>query len=165
MIEPPRPRTGGLCTCGHNQLSHEVEAAPACCHETCGCNAFDPLPPGKAIVPVPVAGDIRALIAEAKDTGAKRIVGLAERIEAQLDQLRTEIHAEQIRAKAKAEVAELEKRLAAARRAARQRPFKERASQHGTFQCPDCPKTCTTPQGLGSHRSRAHGYRRAGATA
>lgn len=31
----------------------------------------------------------------------------------------------------------------------------------GEHPCPDCDKILTTPQGLGAHRSRAHGYRAA----
>lgn len=33
------------------------------------------------------------------------------------------------------------------------------ASPNGALACPDCDKTFERPQGLGSHRSRAHGYR------
>jgi uncharacterized C2H2 Zn-finger protein len=29
----------------------------------------------------------------------------------------------------------------------------------GTLPCPECGKTFATPQGLGAHRSRSHGYR------
>lgn len=28
----------------------------------------------------------------------------------------------------------------------------------GTFECPECGRLCETPQGLGAHRSAAHGY-------
>jgi uncharacterized C2H2 Zn-finger protein len=30
------------------------------------------------------------------------------------------------------------------------------------WQCPDCDRTFKSPQGLGAHRSRSHGYRRNG---
>jgi hypothetical protein len=33
--------------------------------------------------------------------------------------------------------------------------------QDGTYQCPSCERTFTNPQGLGSHRAKSHGYRRA----
>jgi hypothetical protein len=28
------------------------------------------------------------------------------------------------------------------------------------YECPDCARSFTTPQGLGAHRSRVHGYRK-----
>lgn len=153
--------TGQLCRCGHNKLSHEVENAPACCHDGCGCNTFRLLTPGQS--PAPVVGtDYHALLRAAKDTGAPKCVGLAERIEAQLEQLRERLKAEHAREAARAEVRRLEAQLAEARSKAggvgRRAP---RRSVSGIYECSDCPESFTTPQGRGAHRSRAHGYRRA----
>lgn len=154
--------TGQLCRCGHNKLSHEVENAPACCHDGCGCNTFRLLTPGQS--PAPVVGtDYHALLRAAKDTGAPKCVGLAERIEAQLEQLRERIDHEHARAAARAEVRRLEQELAAARKQAnggRRYPPRQANQRRGDYPCPDCPEVKTTPQGLGVHRARKHGYRR-----
>jgi uncharacterized C2H2 Zn-finger protein len=35
----------------------------------------------------------------------------------------------------------------------------QRPPESAEFTCPDCGKAFESPQGLGSHRARAHGYR------
>jgi hypothetical protein len=40
-------------------------------------------------------------------------------------------------------------------------PDVEQKPTGGGHTCPDCGKTFAAPQGLGAHRSRAHGYRKA----
>jgi uncharacterized C2H2 Zn-finger protein len=40
----------------------------------------------------------------------------------------------------------------------------EERQDNGLYHCPDCDREFDTPQGLGSHRARTHGYRRIPAT-
>jgi len=119
---------GELCTCSHNRLSHEVEEAPACAH--CGCPGFQQIAPGQHPAPVPTQ-DYAALLREAKDTGAPKCVGLAERIEAQMEQLRERIAHEHQRAAARVEVMRLERELAAARRRMNGRRYPPRQPGRG----------------------------------
>lgn len=168
----------GLCGCSHNQLSHQVEKAPGCVH--CGCEGFQTIRSGQRPQPVEAGRDWNALLAEARDIGAPKCASLADRIEAQLEQLRERIAAEHAREAerrrlaaeqqaARARVKQLEGELRDARRKARgvvhaarvAKVVKDEATGH--FQCPDCPEWKATPQGLGAHRAKKHGYRRAAA--
>jgi hypothetical protein len=118
--------TPAVCGCGHSKLSHEVEARPGCCH--CACPGYEAIAPGQA--PRPVEVDYAALLREAKDSGAPKCIGLAQRIEAMFEQLRVRIDAEASkeerrralavqRAAARARVKDLEEQLRDARREAR----------------------------------------------
>jgi hypothetical protein len=168
--------TAGPCRCGHNRLSHEVEDAPACVHEGCGCQDFR-----AAIAGVPtstVGPTAEQLIAAGKRSESKRIVALSDRIAEQLSDLGARLRQErqdseerrkhaEAQQKARAEIERLERELAAARALVKGRTPPSTVSSrahpptYGEYPCPDeqCPKVATTAQGLSAHRRSAHGYR------
>jgi hypothetical protein len=114
------------------------------------------------------------LVHDGKRSSSQRTVKLAEKVAALVDELtgrlageREEAAAAKEReaatAAARAEIAELEAKLAEAKALLRGTPKAKptpTAKQTGEYPCPDCPKVLTTPQGLGAHRAKAHGYRR-----
>jgi hypothetical protein len=176
-VTGPTPRYAD-CRCGHNKLSHEVESAPACVHEDCGCVQYVARTTPERFVPTavaaaPSAASAEQLIAAGKRSDAKRTVTLAEKIEEQLRDLRHRIVAErqlaEERAKREAEitaakqrVAELERQLAAARAVLKGNapPKPPAAGLPGDLICPECGRPSASQRGHAIHRAHAHGVRK-----
>lgn len=115
---------------------------------------------------------VEQLIAAAKRSHAVFTRRLAERIEKQVKDLLGRVAAERDaadrkrredaeREKYRDEVHRLEAELAAAKAKLRRQAPPSPANST-PLNCPDCGGTFAKPQGLGSHRARAHGYRKAG---
>jgi DNA repair exonuclease SbcCD ATPase subunit len=107
--------------------------------------------------------DVHFLLREAK-TRTPRIRARAGKIEQLLAELRDLVQADAEAAAARAEISQLEQRLAVAK--AKLRPAKKAAKAAperatGIYQCPDCPREFATNNALGAHRSRSHGFRKA----
>lgn len=119
---------------------------------------------------------VEDVVREGKASSSQRTVKLAEKVAALVDELTGRLASEredaaaakareEATASARAEIAQLEAKLAEAKALLRGTPKAKPANQgfevHVPYTCPDCPKVLTTPQGLGAHRAKAHGYRRA----
>jgi hypothetical protein len=128
------------CRCGHTKLNHDP-LAPQCSASGCTCLSYRPsvaepaaaptTPPGLRAVPstrtaAPSAPLIEQLISAGKRSTTQRTVKLAEKIDAELADLRTRVNDEReaVEAKraadaereaARVEVARLEEQLAAAK--------------------------------------------------
>jgi hypothetical protein len=123
-------------------------------------------------------GVLEQLIERGQVSSVKRTRQLAERVLADVVQLRRVLEEEAVADEARAEIERLEAQLAAAR--ARLRTAVPRAAggaarantggtggvTYGTYPCPHegCDVVKTSAQGLGGHRFRAHGYRKADAS-
>jgi hypothetical protein len=105
-----------------------------------------------------------ALVAAGRKSPRKRTVQLANRIEISARELAKRLHEEAERAAERAEVTELEKKLAAAKARLKDRrrelglPGGERAA--GVLACPTCGEQFDTAQKCGVHRRWKHNYRR-----
>jgi hypothetical protein len=180
------------CRCGH---SHEQHAAlsPQCSAARCECLRYQPAQhvvpavsapigvqlvhaaPAKPPTPTSSGPTIDQILAAGRRSQFKRTVALAEKIAAELRDLRGRLVEEraiaeadraqaEARAKALAEIAELEKKLAAAKaklkdtRHAAGLPGGERTAGAGA--CPDCGELFDTAQRLGVHRRWKHDYRK-----
>ena len=173
MTAPTTP----ACACGHSKADHEV-LAPQCAARACTCLRYRPhhvtvSPPAKLadqVQPVAapdVAPGIDALLDRGRASELKPINKLTERIAALVDDLRERLAAEDAADSLKAEIAKLEARLADRKGKLRDvgrghKPASKPAAtrEPGVHACPDCTDTFATPQGVGAHRSRKHGYRR-----
>lgn len=126
--------------------------------------------PPVTIVAAAAAPTVDQLIAAAKRSKMKRTVGLAEKIETLAADLRARLAEERKASEeerrreaaaeaTRAEIAELERKLAAARAKlpARIKHRGEELSAAPTA-CPDCEFT-GSPVAVGVHRARKHGYR------
>lgn len=111
--------------------------------------------------------DIHFLLREAK-TRTPRIRARAQKIEQLLAELNDQVQEDSQAATARAEISQLEQRLALAKAKLRKpkkvstRPAK--ANEPGSHECPECAEQFTSAQGLGAHRARKHGYRKAAAS-
>jgi hypothetical protein len=108
---------------------------------------------------------IEHLIAAGRRSDSKRIAALAGKIDDLVAGLREQIRHETEVTAAREEIAALEAKLAKAKqkiaRPTRPRRTAPERPDNGVYACPNCGDTFTTPQGRGSHRARAHGFRRA----
>lgn len=135
-----------------------------------------PLAPAPAS-PAAEAPSFEQLVAAGRRSSLRRTVTLAEKIAAELEDLRGRLDQERRaaeekrqrdaeRAAALAEIAKLEKQLAAAKERLKSRRHElglgggERAGVGG-HSCPDCPEVFETAQRLGVHRRWKHNYRKA----
>lgn len=138
-------------TCGHLKARHEVHGfAPQCVADGCTCLRYRTMAAPKDAAPVAVVGDVNTVIRSGKQSGNKRIATLAGKIEADLQRLVQALSDDQAAEATRRKIAALERELAAAKATLKGGP---------TMPCPDCDKQFGSPQGLGAHRSRAHGYR------
>lgn len=109
--------------------------------------------PGGEPLRIPEHPSAPALIDQAKATGDKRLLRLAERAEDALRQIEEALSAWQDK---RDKIARLEAELAALKETLKR---KSPTGIHGEFPCPECGKVCATAGGRGSHRANAHGYR------
>jgi hypothetical protein len=169
------------CRCGHDKEAHE-SLAPQCSAPRCECLRYLPAhhtPVNVTAVapthtPAATVSSVDALLAAGRTSQLKRTVAFTEKITLLLHELgdrldrehaaaQAKAQADQARAHALAEIARLEKQLAAAKaklKTARHLaglPGGER--QAGDRACPDCTATFETAQRLGVHRRWHHGYR------
>lgn len=114
--------------------------------------------------PAPVGVD--DLLQRGRDSELKPIARLAERIDSLIEDLRDRLTDEAAATDVKTLIADLEQQLASAKGQLRQVATGRRTppanNTDGDNGCPDCPRTFTTIQGVTMHRTRAHGYRKAG---
>lgn len=173
------------CKCGHSKGLHPERTEEACIQDGCGCAEYRPgtmrdlsvpnvrpaiTPPSP---PAPPSGPSAEQILAA-GRRSPRTKKLADKIAGDLERLRERLVEERVAAQARqerdnakaadrAEVERLTAALAAAKAklgGARTPP--SRVSTRGSHSCPDCERTFDTAQGRGSHRARAHGFRKAG---
>jgi DNA repair exonuclease SbcCD ATPase subunit len=156
------------CLCGHSHAEHEP-LAPQCSAARCECIRYRPnrTPPRVlTVAPAPIREvattiTIEDLLTIGRRSDHKRIAALAEKITAELEDLRRRVAdaaaaedakraADAQRAKALAEIAELEAKLAAAK--ARLKPGKPTTAEssfterpgHPGIECPVCGRTFKT---------------------
>jgi hypothetical protein len=171
------------CLCGHAKQQHGKPGFPPRC-AACTCRQYRPATPAgtaqlaavndtdtTAGTPLPT---IEQLLAAAQRSPSRRILALADKVNAVVTDLRARLREERETAQARQEIAELEDRLAAVKAKLRSRAAPTTNAQDaaapapegsGEFACPDpdCGQSFDTPQGRGAHRAHKHGYRRGGA--
>jgi uncharacterized membrane protein YccC len=144
------------CRCGHSQIQHE-SLAPQCSAPRCECLRYQPA--GRVLdirstVP-PAQQTIEQTLAAAARSPFKRTTALAKRIAAEIEDLRDRLAGEARSAQTLAEIARLEKQLAAAK--ARLKGAQSTGQPAaGTVDCPDCGRTFTGAHGLAVHQARTH---------
>jgi hypothetical protein len=173
------------CRCGH---SHEQHAAlsPQCSATRCECLRYRPdtpavmiaptvtAPVGITVVPVnapakpPTGTTVEQLLDAGKKSKRKRTAALAHKITGEIRDLSDRLAEEDQTAKALAEIAQLEKQLAAAKARIKTirhdvgLPGGERTAGAGA--CPECGEVFDTAQRLGVHRRWKHDYRKPAAS-
>lgn len=187
--EPATPRTtsgGGSrfvdCWCGHTRRWHDGNVAPQCGNSECDCPGYRPI-----TAPDPLAENATQvkfgaeLIMSGKESANKRTVTLALKVEALMLDLQARVDEEEevrlefertraARAAAKERIEALQRELAAEQDRLAGLTKKKpsvvgrrvmKPPTNGSYICPTCDhEPFGTPQGLGSHRHRAHGYRK-----
>lgn len=173
--------TSRCTTCGHGPADHEA-LSPQCSAARCTCLKYRPTAPPAAPAAVlqfaptptpgpgsPAAPSIDDLIRACARSEYKRTqalgVKLAQTAEKARAALRTELEAAEAKAArsaavaaARAEVKRLEKALAEAKAKA-VAAGAPGGARGGPIPCPTCDREFASPQALGAHRSRLHGYR------
>lgn len=169
------------CRCGHSHQQHAA-LAPQCSATRCECLRYQPAqtiapaataPAGitlaRTAVPHKPVADLTTeqLLAAGTRSTVKR-TALAYKITSEIRDLRDRLTSEDQTAKALAEIAQLEKQLAAAK--ARIKTIRHDAGlpggerTTGQLDCPECGEHFDTAQRLGVHRRWKHDYRKSTAS-
>lgn len=156
------------CKCGHARALHPERTEEACVEPGCGCEEYRPVTLDRAlaggVTKLPTARaekpSAEQTIAAGRSSTAPRIARLADKIAEQITQLRALMEADAEKAIARAEVAELERQLAAAKAKLSSGVNSTRAATPPS-DCPTCGKSFSN---VGAHRFKAHGWRKEAAS-